>query len=161
MAKKIDIAASVLSTPTAHVSRETKDLVKEKIAELIKEETVIVRGIFQCFESPGATATITCRKYPGVQMFSKTMKDGNVYDIPKYVARFLNGTDVSAGAVDNPNKGTTLIGTCGYGVHGFKMDPQGELQQSREDNGIAVPIVGITKTVRRYGFQSTDFGGAA
>lgn len=159
MAKNLNIASSVLPISASHVSRETKELAKEKIKELIQEETKLVRGIFMNYESPGAAQTITVRKYPGVPVFTKTMRDGETYEIPLYVARFLNGTDVSVGAVDNPNHGSKLIGTCRYGVHGWKMDAPNDLKPGMNTGDSVVPIVGITKHVKRYGFNSTEFGG--
>lgn len=159
MAKKLDIGSSILTTTSPHVTKEVKELAKDKIKELIQEETVLVKGIFQFFESPGGSATITVRKYPGVPVFTKTMKDGKIYEIPKYVARFLNGTDVSAGAVDNPGNGTTYIGTCGYGVYDFKMADKGSDPKVSADS-VGSPVAHIVNFKRRYGFQSTDFGGA-
>lgn len=160
MAKTLNIAAAVTTTGL-HVSKETKELAKEKIKELIQEETKLVRGVFINFETPGAAAPITVKKYPGVPTFTKTMKDGETYEIPLYVARFLNGIDVSVGAVDNPNKGSQLIGTCQYAVHGWKMDNADDFKQGIDTGGTVVPIVGITKRVKRYGFNSVEFAGAA
>ena len=168
MAKKVDldIANSVTpATAAPNVAKPPSELVKEKLAELIKQESRLVKGMFQCFETPGATVTVTYKKYPGIQPFVKTMTDGQMYEIPLYVARFLNGIDISAGALGDPSKRNQNIGTCGYGVHGFKtagdelvssaigMGPSGQ-------GGIPVPIVGITSRKRRYGFQSMEFGGA-
>lgn len=161
MAKNLNVAASVTPISGLHVSRETKELAKEKIKELIAEETKMVLGTFICFETPGASATITVRKYPGVPTFSKTMKDGESYQIPLYVARFLNGQDVSVGAVDNPNKGSQLIGTCQYGVHGWKMDHADDFKQGIDTGGTVVPTVGITKRVKRYGFSFDQMAGVA
>jgi len=161
MAKNINVASTVTPIVTGlHVSKETKELAREKIKDLIAEETKLVKGIFINYETPGAAATITIRKYPGVPTFTKSMKDGEMYEVPLYVARFLNGTDVSVGAVDNPNKGSQLIGTCQYGVHGWKMDHANDLKPGIDVGGTVVPIAAITKRVKRYGFNSVDFGGA-
>lgn len=159
MAKKLDIGSSILTMAPPHVSKGTKEIARDKIKELIQEETVLVKGIFQFFESPGGSATITVRKYQGVPVFTKTMCDGKTYEIPLYVARFLNGTDVSAGAVDNPGNGTTYIGTCGYGVYDFKMADKSSDPKVNVDS-IGTPVARVTNFKRRYGFQSTDFGGA-
>jgi hypothetical protein len=134
--EKLQIQGSV--TPAAygaHVSKETKEATKKKIEELIKEETKIVRGIFQY-----------------------------MYEIPLYVARFLNGVDVSAGAMGDSNTRNANIGTCSYGVHGFQMaGANGQMTAGYEAHvpqlgNTIVPIVGITKRVKRFGFQSTEFG---
>lgn len=161
MAKNLNIAAAVTPISGLHVSKETKELAKDKIKELIAEETKLVQGTFLCFETPGASATITIRKYPGVPVFTKTMKDGESYQVPLYVARFLNGQDVSVGAVDNPNKGSQLIGTCQYGVHGWKMDHADDFKQGIDTGGTVVPVVAITKRVKRYGFSYDQMGAVA
>lgn len=162
--EKLDIAASTLpSWDTVTVARPSKEVTKAKIQELIKEETRMVKGIFQCFETPGASVTISIRKYPGIPPFKMTMRDGETYEIPLYVARFLNGVDVSAGALGDQNKANKLIGTCSYAVHGFKWDkgqeaPRG-LEAAYENLPSVVPVVGVSKRVKRYGFQSLEFGG--
>lgn len=146
---------------SVHVATATKELAKRKLQELIQQETKLVKGRFQCFETPGANATITIKKYPGIQPFVKTMMDGEVYEVPLYVARFLNGTDVSAGALAMDSARNIKIGTCGYNVHGFKY-PTKESESPASQlgpNGVPLPVVGISKCVRRYGFQSLEFAG--
>jgi hypothetical protein len=87
------------------------------------------------------------------------MQDGMEYEIPLYVARHLNGIDVTAAAVGG------RINTCAYPVHGFQMKG-GELAPSvlgsvgKEAVGIPVPIVGVNKWKRRFGFQSLEFAGS-
>lgn len=178
MAKKIDVSGSV--TPidaTPYVSKGKKELTNEKLKELMKEEGKLVRGVFQCFENPGAKQKITYKKYPtpaemrkrggegGLEPFSKEMIDGCEYEIPLYVARFLNGTDVTAGALGD-SKTSSMIGTCSYNIHGFKS--QGEALAPSVlgfggggESGIPVPLVGVTKRVKRYGFQSLEFAHGA
>jgi hypothetical protein len=160
---KLNIAENI--TPTAeapYVSKSVKEIAKEKLQEFIKEETRLVRGIFQCFETPGSSVKITCKKYPGIPHFEKTMTDGETYEIPLYVARHLNGSDVTAGAVPNDKTRSTNIGSCSYPVHGFKWSgqqaPQSALGMGAHgESGIPVPIVGVAKRVKRFGFQSLEF----
>jgi hypothetical protein len=169
MSKKINVIESV--TPAAeapHVTKSARDAAKEKLQELIKEETRLVRGIFQSFETPGATVPIFIKKYPGIPPFKMSMTDGYTYEIPLYVARFINGIDVSAGALsDDKDPRHQMIGTCSYPVHGFKVAMGGDLAQSslgsgpQGEGGIPVPIVGVASRKKRYGFQSLEFGGAA
>jgi hypothetical protein len=167
MTKELEILKNI--TPTGespHVTKSIKELGKEKLKELIKEETRTVKGIFQCFETPGASVKITCRKYPGVQPFEKTMTDGETYEVPLYVARHLNGTDASAGAILPNELRNTNIGSCSYPVHGFKWSGPQAPQSVMGDvpghaSGIPVPMVGIAKRVKRFGFQSLEFAGAA
>lgn len=180
MSKKteVDVASSISpSVEVPHISKTTRELANKKLLELMKEEGKLVKGTFQCFENPGATQRITYKKYPtpaemrkrgsegGLEPFSKIMTDGEVYEIPLYVARFLNGTDVTAGAIEPQNKINPHIGTCSYGIHGFKYqgnNPAGSQMGSGPagESGIPVPIVGVTKRVKRYGFQSMEFASA-
>ena len=163
MAKILDIKSSVTpqNVTPIHVSKTTKEAAKEKLNELIREETKMVKGIFQHFETPGGSVKVTVRKYPGIPHFEKTMTDGEIYDIPLYVARHLNGIDASAGALGDPDKKNASIGTCSYPVHGFVMksnelNPSG-LGAVEGMGGIPVPMVGVTKRVKRFGFQSLEF----
>lgn len=179
MAKKVDISESITpAVGSMNISRANKELTNEKLKELMKEEGKLVKGIFQSFENPGATEKITYKKYPtpaemrkrgsdgGLPPFEKWMTDGQEYEVPLYVARFLNGVDISAGALGETAVKNTIIGTCSYVVHGFKfsgdqpapsqmgMGPEGQ-------TGIPVPIIGVAKRKKRYGFQSMEFAAGA
>jgi len=175
MSKKIDIVGSVTpTTEVPHLSQSKKELANKKLKELMEAEGKLVKGVFMCYENPGATQKITYKKYPtpadmrrrggegGLEPFSKVMTDGCEYEIPLYVARFLNGTDVMAGALSDEKRSSVIIGTCSYGISGFKY--AGENLPSSQmgfgpngESGIPVPIVGVTKRVKRYGFQSLEF----
>lgn len=168
MAKKegLNISASVTPFVEApHVSESMKEIAKKKIQELMKEETKVVRGIFKCFETPGATVKITVKKYPGIQPFSQIMTDGETYEVPLYVARHLNGVDVTAGALGDLKDRNTKIGTCSYPIHGFRWDvgtnPNMGVDSQVEGRATIVPSAGIVKRVQRYGFQSVEFAGDA
>ena len=129
-----------------------KEIAKKKLARIIEEEgKKLVKGRFKNYETPGAAADIIVRKFPekDVPLFKKKMTDGEVYEIPLYVARHLNGTDVCAEAVGGK------INTCAYLVHGFAANPDGSVVKS-EDSGIPVPIL-TNKYKRRYGFESLEF----
>lgn len=165
MVKKnnIDISESVtpsvsIESPAVH-TKPSKEVVKDKLKKFIEEETRLVKGIFQFFECPGGSIKIQVRKYPGVPMFEKEMMDGCEYEIPLYVARHLNGIDVTAAALNG------RVGTCSYPVHGFKMSDMADLKPSAlgmapGHSGIPVPIVTIAKRIKRFGFQSMEFAGA-
>ena len=159
------VAESVLPINEAPaITKTKKELAQEKLLQLIKEETRMVKGMFQCFETPGATIKIDIRKFPekqpyGVPAFSKTMTDGYTYEVPLYVARHLNGIDATAGACsDHPNPN---IGTCSYPVHGFLWQQGQPMPNAGQDvKGVPVPLIGIAKRVKRFGFQSMEFAGA-
>jgi hypothetical protein len=149
---------------TKKVGKGMSPAVKEKLHNLMKEESRMVQGIFQCFESPGGTVKISVHKYPtpekgGIPPFEMTMTDGQTYEVPLYVARFLNGIDVTAGALGDANKRNINIGTCAYAIHGFAWKGDSAPSSGQDMRGIPVPMIGITKRVRRYGFQSLEFAG--
>lgn len=131
---------------------------KEKLKQFVEEERRLVKGRFRCFESPGSRQRIIYRKYKDLKMFDMWMTDGEVYEIPLYIARHLNGVDVTAGAIDGK------VGSCSYPVHGFKWDQGQPMPQSTlgscittGEPGIPVPLIGVAKRVRRYGFESLQF----
>lgn len=141
MNKKINVAEAV--TPSVEIpvmGEERRALGKRKLEQYMKEEIKTVKGIFQFYECPGMSTKITVKKYPG-HMFEKTMTDGKEYEVPLYVARFLNGIDVTAEAIGGK------LNTGGYPVHTHIMDKNG------------MPIVSHEKIKRRFGFQSLEFGG--
>jgi len=131
---------------------DTKQVAKAKLNKFIEEETKLVKGRFRNYETPGGVVKIIVRKYPGIPPFDKIMIDNEIYEIPLYVARHLNGVDITAG------NGNTKINTCAWPTHGFKYDGKGDLPKSATDGqGIAVPIIGVAKWNRRYGFESLEF----
>lgn len=156
--KKLNITESITPTlESPHISKSIKEIARDKLNEFMKEELKMVKGRFQCFETPGSSQKIIVRKYAG-HFFEKEMVDGETYEIPLYVARHLNGIDVTAGALSDLKEKNTDIGTCSYSVHGFKFKLGSDLPPSTIGaGGIPVPIVGVVKRTRRYGFQSTEF----
>ena len=160
--KTLNIKDSVTPEVSAPaIGTNMKELAKERLKKFREEESKLVKGIFQCFESPGSTQKIVVRKYAGIAPFEKTMTDGEIYDIPLYVARHLNGVDITAGALSDLAEKNTNIGTCSYPVNGFKWNPGAPAPASAlGDGGVPVPIVGVVKRVKRYGFQSMEFAAA-
>lgn len=143
MAKKLDVMNSI--TPEKVIEKPSEEAMKStasKLDRIMKEELKTVKGIFQFFECPGMSATITVKKYKN-HMFVKEMTDGQEYEVPLYVARFLNGIDVLAEKLDGK------IGTCSYPVHSHLVDKNGN------------PIVSAAKRKKRFGFQSLEFAGSA
>jgi hypothetical protein len=149
--------ATEVPNPVQVVSFDIKKDAAEKLKKFVEEERRLVKGRFRCFESPGSRQRIMYRKYKELQMFDKWMTDGEIYEIPLYVARHLNGVDVTAGAIDGK------VGSCSYPVHGFKWDQSQPMPQSAlgtgaaGEPGIPVPLVGVAKRIRRYGFESLQF----
>lgn len=155
--KEINIIESVLPTGVAEPKDDVvKQKGKERLEKLIKDELRMVKGTFQFFECPGGSQKIIIRKYKNVPMFSQIMVDGCEYTIPLYVARHLNGIDVTAEYVNGK------INSCAYPVHGF-ISAGSDLAPSqmgfgpRGEGGIPVPVIGPARWKRRYGFQYSQF----
>lgn len=113
---------------------------KERLHKLMEEESRMVKGVFKSYECPGGTATISVKKYPGQQPKTYTFLDGKEYEVPLWLARHLNGIDVTASEI----KGK--VNSCAYPVHAHHIDPA---------TGVASVEVGTVR--RRFGFQSLDF----
>jgi len=129
-----------------------KQIAKERLAKLIEEESKLVKGRFRNYETPGGSLRVQIRKYPNIPSFDKVMLDNETYQIPLYVARHLNGVDKSAGGCDGK------IHTCSWPTHGFKWDSDRPAPGSNQnDQGIPVPIIGVAKWNRRFGFESLEF----
>lgn len=125
---------------------------KARLRRLIEEETKLVKGRFKNYESPGGSLPLFIKKYPDIPPFDKVLFDGEMYEVPLYVARHLNGVDALAEGCGRK------INTCAYPTHGFKWDPGKPMPQSTEGSGgIPVPIVGVAKWNRRFGFESLEF----
>lgn len=149
--EKLDIQSSITPAVTVPaITKDRKQLGKEKLEKYMTEELRPVRGIFQFFENPGGSEKVTVRKYAG-HMFEKFMKDGEEYEIPLYVARFLNGIDVTAEAIGGK------LGTCGYNVKQYPTTAVGVGRSGLLDAS-GNPML-VDKHKRRFGFQSMEFAG--
>lgn len=153
--------SSITPTETTKVLKSQQSQnIPDYVREEAKKELKLVKGRFRLYEPgrQGGSEKVTWRKYPPeiCPMFQKTMVDGHVYEIPLYAARFINGFDASAKAL-NGN-----IHSCAYGKHGFQMSGQNDLKPSVDSisemgAGIPAPVVGITSYERRMGFESLEF----
>ncbi len=123
-----------------------REIKNPKLLEFMKQECVPVKGIFKNYECADATAHIIQSKYPRhpelnpTPMFNQVLQDGQEYEVPLWVARWLNGTDITATARDGK------IGSCSYPKYEYNL-PEGSAN--------LVPIAGAGK--QRYGFQSLEF----
>lgn len=141
-----------------------KEEAKRKLQHFMQEESKLVKGRFKIYDSPGGREKVTCMKYPtpakmrergesgGVEPFSKWMTDGEIYEIPLYVARFLNGIDITAEAIDGK------INSCAYPVHSFLSVGANLASCQLDERGIPVPPELSKKYKRRFGFESLEFG---
>lgn len=55
-----------------------------------KKDAEMVRGIFKFYEVPGGSMSFSYRKYKGEQVKRYDMVDGQIYTIPRGVAKHLN-----------------------------------------------------------------------
>ena len=136
----------------------------KKLKKFMEEESKMVRGRFRSYKNPGAFEKVTFKKYPtpaemrergelgGVQPFEKWMKDNEIYEVPLYVARFLNGTDITAESIN----GKTNF--CSYPVHSFLSNGNELATCVLDSAGIPVPAAMTQKFERRFGFESLEFG---
>ena len=173
---KLKVSESVAPsiTPSAQpevLNKTPKQEANDMLYKFMVDESKLVKGRFKNYKNPGGTEKICYKKYPtpdemrkrgqpgGVHPFSMSMTDGETYEIPLYVARHLNGIDVTARDLNGK------LGSCSYAVHGFKMSHPGDLRPSTlgqgpgNEMGIPVPIVGVAKRVQRFGFESLEFIG--
>lgn len=160
---KVDMIAEIEekkeSTPKNEIIEisipNKKERSKELLAKLIAEEAREVSGRFRNYETPGGSLRVQVRKYPGIPPFDKIMFDNETYKVPLYVARHLNGVDVSAKGCDGK------IHSCSYPTHGFKWEQGQSMPRSNcsdaDQGGIPVPIIGVAKWNRRFGFESLEF----
>ncbi len=153
--KELNVAASV--TPLVVVSKADPEKIKigkSKLEKFIEEERKLVKGRFRAIESPGSRQKIQQRKYKDLPMFDQWMTDGEIYEIPLWVARWLNGIDITAEAINGK------VNSCSYPIHGFKSAGE-QLAACREEYGPdgirLVPIDNIAKRERRYAFESLEF----
>jgi len=141
--------ASVTNIPLSQ-----KELSRQKLNKLIEEESRIVKGRFRHHETPGGILRVQIRKYPSIPAFDKVLVDGQVYEIPIYVARHLNGIDKSC-----PGGGAESH-TCSYPVHEFLWagDGRGPVPSNKlDDNGVPMPAQTTQKWIRRFSFESMEF----
>lgn len=144
LAKSVTTLASRTTTSTRSISPELK--------KFMEEERKLVKGRFKNYETPGGNLPLTCLKYPGEPLFSENFVDGEIYTVPLWIARHLNGTDVTAKAIDGK------IGSCSYVVHGFKWaDGKPAPQSILGPQGVPIPNTQTTKRKQRFGFESLEF----
>lgn len=125
--------------------------ISPQLRKFMDEESKMVRGRFINVEYPGSAQKITYQKYPEFGVFEKVMMDGEMYTIPLWVARFINGVDITAKGCGGK------IHTCSYPVHEHIMQ-NGKFPTAQYDSdGIAVPILTKINRKSRYRFESMEF----
>lgn len=147
----------IITSPDVSITNiplSQKELSRQKLNKLIEEESRLVKGRFRHHETPGGLLRVQIRKYPSIPSFDKVLVDGQVYEIPIYVARHLNGIDKSC-----PGGGAESH-TCSYPVHEFLWtgDGRGPAPSNKlDDNGVPMPAQTTQKWIRRFSFESMEF----
>lgn len=100
---------------------------KERDDEYAKDHEV-VRGVFRFHEVPGGRMTFVYKKHKGDEVMKFDMYDGQIYSVPRMVAKHLNKN-------------------CWYPIHTYEMDEFGKFTNKYL----------IQKKVRRCSFQSLEF----
>lgn len=136
---------------TANEPETKKEESKALIKKFMEEESKTVKGVFRNLETPGGSLRVQIKKYKELPMYDKILFDGETYEVPLYVARHLNGTDVTAKHVGGK------IHTCQYPIHGFKWQDGSPAQSAIDGQGVPVPIIQPAKWTRRYAFESLEF----
>lgn len=80
---------------------------QKKIEKNKEEDLRMVRGIFKNLECPNGSVRFSQRKYKGEQVREYVMWDGREYEVPLYVAKYLNNN-------------------CAYPVHAASLDADGK-----------------------------------
>lgn len=70
--------------------RTGRKLTKEEIKKMRDNDHKMVKGVFRHLEVPGGSLTFAFKKYPGDQVETYAMKDGEKYEVPLMVAKHLN-----------------------------------------------------------------------
>lgn len=140
-----------------HVKPPQRDVSQfpEVLVKQAKEESQLVKGRFKNYAVPGGMMEVNQRKFhPALAPpFKKIMFDEGIYEIPLWVARWLNGVDSGAPHING------AVNYCRHPIHGFKHQKQDEVKFGVEDRG-GVPRPSPTEPVkweRRVGFESLTF----
>lgn len=158
---KVKIEEPKIQKETAEVKKEEvsfepsfKDLAKAKLNKLREADMKMVKGRFRNLETPGGTAYVAFRKYkelPGDPPYSKNMLDGEVYEVPLYLANHINGIDKNAEAIGGK------VNSCAYPTHGFNWRGNNAPGNEMGIDGIPVPLIGVHKMNRRFTFEPLEF----
>lgn len=155
MAASKSITKTVTPMHSGEPLGRPKGGVSSDLEKIMKEETKLVKGRFKNYETPGGTLPFCAGKYPGQPLFKMTFADNETYEVPLWVARWLNGVDATAKALNGK------IGSCSYPIHGFKWDAGRPAPESiLGADGTPIPNTRVEKRTQRFGFESLEFDGA-
>jgi hypothetical protein len=149
---KVNNLSKSITPEKGEVLGKPKGGINPKLEKFIKEECKMVKGRFKNYEVPGGGLPFEAGKYPGQPLFKCNFQDGEVYEVPLWVARHLNGIDVTADALGGK------IGSCSYPIHGFKWEGGKPAPESvLGAGGSPIPATVVSKRKQRFGFEPLDF----
>lgn len=70
--------------------KNTRKLTIEELRKEREQDHKMVKGIFRCYEPRGGSFTFSFKKHKGDEVFTKTMIDGETYEVPLMIAKHLN-----------------------------------------------------------------------
>ncbi len=82
--------AKGISTVLPAPAKEKVAPVADKIEQMRKEESRLVKGVFQDNEVKGGTLKFPFKKYPGEPITTWVLTDGQEYELPLSIVRHLN-----------------------------------------------------------------------
>lgn len=130
MAQPVNVQGMKVHKPTM-----TKEEGKKYLVRMRAEDKEMVKGIFHFHECPGGTLAFPYRAYLGDEIEVFNLTDGQVYSLPKGVAKHLNKN-------------------CWYPKYDYVKGEPGTQGAFNNMTGVSMKI---TNKVRRCSFQSLDF----
>lgn len=134
-------------------TKSKKEQGQELLKKFVEEEKKLVKGRLRCIETPGEARVFQARKYhpdlaPEFNMF---MRDGEVYEIPLWYARWLNGIDVTATLLNGK------INSCTHPTHAYLWNEKTGGPATDPRQSTVANAVHIGKHNPRYAFESLEF----
>lgn len=111
----------------AQTEEKKEKLTAGKLEYMRKKDNEMVKGIFKFYEVPGGSVSFCFRKYKGDPILKYTMLDGQIYTVPRMVAKHLNNN-------------------CWYPEYDYIKGEPGTQN-----------MYGVKNKVHRMGFQSLEF----
>lgn len=128
-----------------------KKEVKRDFRDPTEYDLELVKGVFRNFESPGSCETVIFKKFRDpCPMFKRVMWDGQEYEIPRYVANFLQGYD--ALCVDGHKK----INSCAQAIGNVQTETGVAMLATGTDANSTL-INAPVRYQKRVGFEPIGF----
>ena len=70
--------------------KNTRKITPDEMRKEREKDHKLVKGIFRCYEPRGGSFTFSFKKYKGDKVETKTLVDGQTYELPLMIAKHLN-----------------------------------------------------------------------